>query len=184
MTGVYCENTRQRQFETALVGFIEIIELDSEEVVTVIELLSLANKYGEGREQYLDKQKQLLRTSANLVEIDLLGCGRNTVLARHVHEIKSDDWRYLISISRAANRTKLEYYAVSMNEPLPRCLIPLRPPDPDTVLDLQSVFTYAYDRARYHRQLNYQKPPNLSLDSKQLGWIEQQLVEKGIRNPT
>ena len=45
-------------------------------MVTVIELLSPSNKRaGDDREQYLAKRRELLRSPAHLVEIDLLRDG-------------------------------------------------------------------------------------------------------------
>lgn len=167
--------------EDERITYVEIVEAASGDVVTVIELLSPSNKFGEGREQYLAKQKALLRTAANLVEIDLLGYGRNTVLARHVHDIKPSEWRYIISTSRADKRYKLEYYAIPLSERLPRCQIPLRSPDPDAVLDLQAIFTHAYNRAGLARRIDYDEPPQISLNAKELQWIEDVLIEKGVR---
>lgn len=54
------------------IPFIEIIYRETGDVVTVIEVLSPSNKNGEGRDEYLQKQKDLLNSQANLVEIDLL----------------------------------------------------------------------------------------------------------------
>ena len=59
-------------------GFIEIIALEERRrVVTVIELLSPANKAAgsAGRREYLKKQREVLESRANLLEIDLLKRG-------------------------------------------------------------------------------------------------------------
>src|SRR5947208_5462061 len=58
-------------------SFIEIRDRDGWQLVTVIELLSPANKYaGPDREQYLAKRAELLVSTVHLVEIDLLRGGR------------------------------------------------------------------------------------------------------------
>lgn len=62
--------------------FIEIVARETGDVVTLIELLSPANKMGDGRDQYIQKQNDLLATAVNLVEIDLLGYGKETVLVQ------------------------------------------------------------------------------------------------------
>jgi hypothetical protein len=62
--------------------YLEIIARESGDVVTIIELLSPANKVGDGRSQYIQKQNDLLETDINLVEMDLLGYGQPTILAR------------------------------------------------------------------------------------------------------
>ena len=55
------------------VPFLEVRDRQGRELVTVIELLSPSNKRaGDDREQYLAKRRELLRSPAHLVEIDLL----------------------------------------------------------------------------------------------------------------
>jgi hypothetical protein len=64
------------EVEIEKVHYLTIRDRDGSEVVTVIELLSRANKYaGEDREQYVRKRTELLRSPVNLVEIDLLRGG-------------------------------------------------------------------------------------------------------------
>ena len=57
--------------------YIDIVTVGSNSrVVTTIELLSPVNKQpGEGREQYLAKQRQTLASHTHLIEIDLLRAG-------------------------------------------------------------------------------------------------------------
>ena len=55
------------------VRYLEVRDREGREVVTVIELLSPSNKRaGDDRESYLAKRRELLRSPAHLVEIDLL----------------------------------------------------------------------------------------------------------------
>jgi hypothetical protein len=166
--------------------FIEIVIPKTGEVVTLIEVLSPANKVGDGREQYLQKQADILATNINLVEIDLLGYGQPTVLARNVAITKPADWRYLISINRATRRSSgytpgLEIYAIPLRERLPRCRIPLRHPDPDAVLDLPAVLNRCYEVGGYDLLLDYSQPPNVPLRETEAAWLEELLVEKGLR---
>ena len=57
-------------------SFVEIRDRRNRELVTVVELLSPANKYpGPDREQYLAKRMELLNGPVHLVEIDLLRGG-------------------------------------------------------------------------------------------------------------
>ncbi len=163
------------------VPFIEIIYRDTGDVVTLIEVLSPANKVGDGREHYLQKQTELLNTKANLVEIDLLGYGQDTVLARNAIITEPADWRYQINISRAQRRHELELYAVPLRERLPRCRIPLRPPDPDVVLDLTAVFNRCYDVGGYDLLIDYSQPPPVPLRDKETAWLATLLQEIGFR---
>jgi hypothetical protein len=62
--------------EVQRLSFIEIRDRDGWQRVTVIELLSPANKYaGPDREQYLAKRRELLASPVHFVEIDLLRGG-------------------------------------------------------------------------------------------------------------
>ena len=162
------------------VPFIEIIYRESGEVVTLIEVLSPANKVGDGRDQYLQKQQDLLNTPVNLMEIDLLGYGKDTVLARNVI-IDPTDWRYMINVSRAEQRRELELYAIPLQQRLPRCRIPLRPPDPDAVLDLPAVFTRCYDIGGYDLLIDYSQLPDASLNDRETAWLVDLLQEKGLQ---
>ena len=161
--------------------FIEIIARETGDVVTLIELLSPANKAGDGRDQYIQKQKDLLATDVNLVEIDLLGYGKDTVLARNAIITDPADWRYLINISRAGRRSALEIYAVPLRDKLPNCRIPLRPPDADAVLDLTAVFNRCYDIGSYDLLIDYAKSPSVPLRDAETVWLENFLQQKNLR---
>ena len=57
-------------------AYLEIRQVGSDEVVTVLEILSPTNKRpGEGRRQYEQKRLSVFGTLTNLVEIDLLRAG-------------------------------------------------------------------------------------------------------------
>ncbi len=161
--------------------YIEIIARDSGDLVTLIELLSPANKVGDGRDQYIQKQTDLLATAVNLVEIDLLGYGKETVLARNVAITDPVNWRYLVDISRAKPRSALEIYAIPLPQPLPKCRIPLLREDPDAVLDLQAVFTRSYDVGGYDLLIDYSQPPPVPLSEAEATWLDAYLKEKGLR---
>ncbi|MCS7311267.1 MAG: DUF4058 family protein, partial [Armatimonadetes bacterium] len=63
--------------------FVQIFSLKGgmRQLVTVIELLSPANKTpgAHGRELYLEKQRELIHSTTHLMEIDLLHYGEHTV---------------------------------------------------------------------------------------------------------
>ena len=168
--------------EAAREPYIEIIDRVTGDVVTLIEVLSPANKIGDGRDQYLKKQADLLATDANLVEIDLLGYGKETVLARNAVITEPPDWRYLIDISRAGRRSSLEVYAIPLRDPLPNCRIPLRPPDDDVVLDLGAVLGRTYDVGGYDLLIDYNQPPPVPLSDAEAAWLDTYLQEKGLRS--
>lgn len=162
------------------VPYIEIIYRNGGEVVTLIELLSPANKTGDGREKYTKKQADLLDSQVNLVEIDLLS-GPTATLARAATINAPHDWRYVVSISPPHRDNQLEVYAFSLNERLPRCRIPLREEDPDVVLDLPAVFTRSYDIGGYDLLIDYGQMPPVSLSKAEQEWLTNLLNESGIR---
>jgi hypothetical protein len=163
------------------VPYIEIIYRETGEVVTVIEVLSPANKSGEGREAYLRKQSDLLNSQVNLVEIDLLGSGQPTTFARTARIATQADWRYTIAISRAHRRKSLEVYAFGLRDRLPRCRIPLRTEDPDAVLDLPAVFDRCYDVGGYDLLVDYTQDPPTGLREEDTAWLHEHLREKRLR---
>ncbi|MGH2593529.1 MAG: DUF4058 family protein, partial [Anaerolineae bacterium] len=55
---------------------IEIRDTANRELVTVIEVLSLTNRRGDGRREYLAKRQHVSLSTAHLMEIDLLRSGQ------------------------------------------------------------------------------------------------------------
>ncbi len=162
------------------VPYIQIVNVASGEVVTLIEVLSPANKIGRGRDQYFELQDKILGTPVNLVEIDLLS--RPTATYARFFELHSPhDWRYNICISRPQRRTSVEVYAIPLRDRLPRCRIPLLPEDDDAVVDLNAVLARCFDVGAYHLLLDYSKPPPVSLSKAEEEWMEALLLEKGLR---
>jgi hypothetical protein len=142
--------------------YVEIIRADSREVVTVIEVLSPTNKMANsGFEEYTRKRRELLGSQVNLVEIDLLSQG----IRPFPQPVDCDAarCRYMIGVSRAAQRDQYELYPIALNEMLPRFGIPLRAPDADVPLDVQSVFARCYDEGAYDDLIDYAQPPSVVL---------------------
>ncbi|MEM7134894.1 MAG: DUF4058 family protein [Chloroflexota bacterium] len=168
--------------EERRIPYIEIIYRESGDVVTVIEVISPSNKSGEGREEYIKKQKDLLSSQVNLVEMDLLGYGRPTTLARTADIKIPADWRYVVTVSRSHRRKSLEAYAFSVKERFPRCRIPLRQADPDVVLDLPAVFTRCYEVGGYDLLVDYTRNPTTTLGDEENKWLDAYLQDLGIRS--
>ena len=165
------------------VPYIQVVSVESGDVVTLIEVLSPANKIGRGRDQFLLNQDEILNTPVNLVEIDLLSKPTATY-ARHFEVNAPEDWRYIISVSRPRRRTSVEVYAVPLRDRLPRCKIPLLPEDDDAVLDLPAILSRCYEAGGYHMLLDYSKPSPVSLSKAEEEWMEALLTEKGLRTST
>lgn len=167
--------------EERRVPFIEIIYRETGDVVTVIEVLSPSHKVGEGRTQYLQKQDDLLSSQVNLVEIDLLGAEPTPTLARTVVIPKPPGWRYVVSVNRFHQRYRLELYAFTLKERLPRCRIPLRAADPDVTLDLPTVFARCYDVGGYDLLVDYQQDPSVALREWEVEWLQSYLQQQSLR---
>lgn len=163
-------------------NFIEIIDARSGgRVVTVIEILSRSNKTaGSSRELYLQKQSETKEGRANLVEIDLLREGKWTTLTPP-HLVPPEKLTpYHISVHRAVEPTKLQYYPAPLRQPLPTIRIPLRPTDADVPLNLQELINLSYSRGRYD-DIDYRRPLNPPLPAEDEAWMELLLREKKLR---
>jgi hypothetical protein len=157
--------------------FIEIRAIeDDERLVTLIEMLSPSNKRpGPGRELYLQKQREALAGQVHLVEIDLLRRGEHTTAVPFQHMLaKSGSSDYHVCIHRFDRPDDYLLYPVPLADPLPTIEVPLLPGDGDVQLDLQQIFTRAYDAGPHRRRIAYGTddiiPP---LDDRQLEWARQ-----------
>jgi Protein of unknown function (DUF4058) len=149
------------------IRFLEIRDRRGRELVTVIELLSPSNKRaGEDREQYLTKRREVLRSSAHLVEIDLLRGWTPTPMK----DRPACD--YSVVVSRAERRPVAGFWALGLRDRLPLIPIPLRAEDDDAQVDLQNVLHSAYDGAGYDRYI-YEGTPEPALTANDAEWAEQ-----------
>ena len=167
--------------------FVEIVQGDGE-VVTVIEVLSPANKTpGEGYRQYRRKQEQLLASPLHLIEIDLLAAGLPTLFVAQSELVAVPPvppHRYLISVRRGTEPDRFETYPVPLPNRLPRIRVPLIAPDPDVVLDVQAVFDRCYDNGDYAGLIDYHKEPTAPLSPDEATWLNALLQERGLRVAT
>jgi hypothetical protein len=158
---------------------IEIVDRDSgNQVVTVIELLSPANKRSEaGRRAYLEKQREYLQGGVNLVEIDLIREGEFVVAIPETLVPPDCRTPYIICIRRVLRPRRVELIPVPLSQPLPNIRIPLRRGDPDVVLQLQQLLDDCYRRGRY-ASLDYNRPLNPPLREDEKRWVEQLLKQR------
>ncbi|MGB0389096.1 MAG: DUF4058 family protein [Ardenticatenaceae bacterium] len=162
--------------------FLEVRAVDSDRVVTVIEILSPANKRatGEGRKQYEQKRLDVLNTITHLVEIDLLRGGIPMFIWED--QIKAD---YRILISRCLQRPHGDLFPFDVRDPIPNFVLPLRrwPIDqqPEPVVQLGAVLHDLYDRARYDLRVDYTKEPTPRLSKEDAAWGDALLREASLR---
>jgi hypothetical protein len=156
-------------------GYIEIRDKSSRELVTVVELLSPANKRpGPDREQYLTKRRRLLQSTTHLVEIDLLRAWPRMPVER----LPACD--YLVLVSRAETRPQVGLWPCRLREPLAPIHVPLRAMVSCT-LDIQSLLHKVYDEAGYEDYL-YSTPLDPPLSPPDAAWAMQ--LVSAARMPT
>ncbi len=152
--------------------YVKIVDRAYRRLVTVIELLSPANKTpGKDRDAYLMKQREYLATDVNVVEMDLLRKGeRWSWMAPSV--VAS---AYYVMVSRAAERPRGHAWPFSVRDSLPTIAVPLTVRDGDVALELRLWMNQVYDSAGYDRELDYTQPPNPPLDESDAVWARELL---------
>jgi Protein of unknown function (DUF4058) len=158
-------------------GYLEVIDMATKEVVTVIEVLSPANKRrGEGREKYDNKRNKIFDSSTHLVEIDLLRGGEPLPVFGDSH---NSDCRILVS--RSNQRPIADLYLFNIPDTIPAFSLPLRPEDVEPVLDLQVLINQLYDRAGYDFTVNYSGDTVPPLSETDAVWADALLRERNLR---
>lgn len=145
-------------------SYLEIVDKEEQRVITVIELLSPANKRpGPDREQYIAKRSELLRNWVNFVEIDLLRGGPRMPMQL------LPECDYCVLVSRWRERPDAGLWPFQLRDPLPTIPIPLEPPHADAMLDLQATLHRVYDAAGYEDYL-YRHQPEPPLTETDRDW--------------
>ena len=147
------------------VSYIEIRDRESWSVVTVLELLSPANKYqGRDRDTYCKKREQILRSPVHLVEIDLLRGGPRLPF------VEVPTCEYCVMVSRVQRRPHADFWPLRLREPLPIVPVPLSEGHADVRLDLQAPLHRVYDGARYGNYI-YRGEPEPQLSDADREWV-------------
>ncbi len=145
--------------------YLEIREIKTGKVVTVVEVLSPKNKrVGEGREKYLTKRQKVLNSATHLVEIDLLRTGNFMPMDA---SIPSD---YRILVSRANLRPEAELYPFNLRESIPQFLFPLQPLE-EPVVNLSEVLGQVYQEAALDLAIDYSQQPIPPLSESDYQWM-------------
>lgn len=153
--------------------YLEVREVRTHAVVTVIEVLSPKNKRkGEGRSAYEKKRLRVLGSASNLIEIDLLR--ENPPMPMIGAEEVSD---YRIVVSRAATRPVADLYGFRVREPVPNFVLPLKSEDAELDVNLQDILLEVYDRGSYDFRIDYRQPvPPPKLSEADQAWIDELLA--------
>jgi hypothetical protein len=170
--------------------FVEIRDAGrGHKLVTLIEIVSPSNKHpGPDRRAYETKQRDVLDSDANLIELDLLRYGRRLLpypdLVAAVETLAPD---YLVLLNRSALRQGnwMDYtlYPIHLREPLPCIPVPLAGQDPNVLLDLQVAVNRVYREGPYARAIDYSGEPEPPLKEANVAWADELLCAAGLRGP-
>jgi hypothetical protein len=156
---------------------VEIRDVANRHLVTLIEILSPANKYGEGYREYTERRTELMRTATHILELDLLRQGARIPLVG-----APPPAAYYIYLSRTQRRPYTQVWAVGLRDRLPAVPVPLLAPDPDVRLDLQAAVDACFALVGYERLLDYSSPPPPpELAAADAAWVEERLGIAGMR---
>ncbi len=152
-------------------------------LVAVIELLSPTNKTPNavGRAQYLEKQQQVLHSTAHLMEIDLLHYGVHTVFLPREAILADGAWDYLVVLHEAGwGGVRGDVWRVALAQRLPRVRVPLLAGDGAVAVDLQDALDRVYEEGRFDRKVDYTQPPPAPLSEEQQAWVQQVLQSANL----
>ncbi|MDJ0580258.1 DUF4058 family protein [Crocosphaera sp.] len=165
------------QPKTVKEWYLQVKNVETKEVVTVIEILSPKNKkVGEGRNKYLKKREQVLMSLTHLIEIDLLRKGE--IMPMNIDQKIQSDYR--IIISRSDRRPQAELYAFNLVQEIPSIPLPLKPEDQQPLIPLQDLLHSIYEKGSYDLAINYQKQTLEDLSENEQLWINNLLQEQEL----
>ena len=136
-------------------------------LVTSIEVLSPANKYGNSFQKFYQKWDNMRRAGVNLVEIDFIRRGR-----RIFSQPGLRDAPYLVTVT-PGSRANTGAWPISLRESLPEIPSPLLAPDAEARLNLQELFAIIYEEGRYANDIDYLRdsPPPPALSVEDAAWV-------------
>jgi len=147
-------------------SFLEVRQAGSHQVVTVLELLSPANKlHRRGRADYEAKRLNIFQSRTSLVEIDLLRSGDPMPLVREPPRS-----HYRILVSRGERRPRAQLHRFSVRDPIPKFQLPLLQGDVEPEVDLGAILHALYERARFDLRLDYSQPCVPPLSDEDASW--------------
>jgi hypothetical protein len=151
---------------------VEVRDIKQRRLVTLIEILSPANKIGDGALEYAERRASILATRTHLLEIDLVRRGTRIQLLGDVPPAP-----YYVYLSRANRRPLTSVWPVGLRDRLPAVPVPLLPEDPDVALDLQDAVNECFAIVRYDdRLLDYaEPPPPPALAPEDATWVAQRV---------
>jgi hypothetical protein len=152
--------------------FLKIVDARGHRVVTVIELLSPANKSaGKDRDAYLAKRQEYFRARTNVIELDFRRGGQRPPV---VGPLPQAD--YLIIVCRGIDYPQAGLWHLSVRDLLPPIPVPLNPDDEPVGLALRPCLDRAYDEGRFGDEIDYTQPPDPPLREPDATWARELLT--------
>jgi Protein of unknown function (DUF4058) len=156
-------------------SYLEVREIATGQVITVIQVLSPANKSpGKGRIDYENKRAMVFNSSSNMVEIDLLRQGQPMAE-------QDTQTHYRILVSAEEQRPQADLYDFNLPDLIPCFPLPLRTEDRCPRVDLRSLLDGIYDRSGYGFVIDYSQPPIPALAESDLNWVRQWLAQQSAK---
>jgi len=150
------------------------------QIVTVIEVLSPWNKRaGKLNRKYVRMLRDFEASGTNWVEIDLLRGSRNRLTVSWKDMPAQDRADYLATTYRADDES-VSAYPISIRQPLPTMLIPLRDTDGDFALNLQEALDRVYLEGRFS-SADYSKPPVPPLREQEAEWAAELIASHSTK---
>lgn len=147
--------------------YLEIREVATKRVLTVIEVLSPANKRGgEGRKKYLEKRQAVLSSATHFIEIDLLRKGKPMPVGG------GQQADYQIIVSRAGDRPTAERYAFNLRETMPQFSLPLAKGDTEPTIDLHRALNTVCQETGIDIGIDYTTQPQPPLSTEDFTWAQ------------
>ena len=87
---------------------------------------------------------------------------------------------YHILVSRADERPRTRVWSFGIDSQIPDAPLPVREPDEQVPIPLQSAFATVYQSRRFRQRLNYQVNPLPPLAERPLAYIRACLADEGI----
>jgi hypothetical protein len=159
--------------------YIEICEQGSDRLITLVDLVSPANKLTEsGRRACLETRAAARARVANIVEIDLVLQGR-PILEYSREGLPL--WDYAVTVTRAPQHDRFEIYTATLEKRLPRFRLPLAAHERDMVVDLTTAVKRAFEQADFASWIDYRRDPPATLSPENRAWLGNLLLSSGLR---
>jgi len=144
-----------------------------ERVLTVVEVLSPANKSGSYAAKYREKRDRFLTSRAHFLEIDFLRDGANP--SRDLFP-ELEPTPYFIFLARKTGTGRREEgYPVRLQDRLPVIGLPVLGGRPDIPLDLAAAFESAFDLSIHSNSIDYihDPVPDPPLSDADAAWVRE-----------